>query len=81
MCSEADDPSTYDAKAVHGDGLREALYQAVGAMTDARVAELMRAASVPLHGHPIHNAAGYVAALLRADMKERIDAALRGDNP
>jgi hypothetical protein len=66
---------------VRVDALREALYRVVGSMTDARLDELMRAAAVPLHGHPIHNAAGYIAAILRADMKEGIDAALTQGRP
>jgi len=57
-------------------GLREALYKVAGSITDARVAELMRAASIPLHGHPIHNEAGYVAGVIRAEIKIGVDAAL-----
>jgi len=64
------------AEVAAADTLRKALYQAVGRITDARVAELIRAGNVPLHGHPMHNAAGYVAALVRTQLKIDIDAAL-----
>lgn len=59
------------------DALREALYRAIGSrVTDARVHELMVHAAVPLHGHPMQNSGGYVAALLRADLKDEIDKVL-----
>jgi hypothetical protein len=60
-------------------GLREALYREVGRrLTDERIDKLIRDAGIPLHGRPVSVdlQARQVAAMVRANIKEPVDAAL-----